>query len=452
LNSGEEKRMDKFRTVRGMRDFLPEEARLMRYIEDRARRVSQLYGYNEVVTPAVESYELLSAKAGEEVKSRMFVFQDLGGRSVALRPEFTAPVARLVVSTMRTQPKPFRIFSVGTVYRYDEPQKGRYREFWQSDYELIGSNKPAADAEIILLTNSLMRAAGLKNVAFKVGHVGVLRGIFNAEKIGEKVQNETMQLMDKKQYDDALRALENAGISAKGLKVLRKLIEIKGQVNPTGDRESKDKLEQKADPVEMIKDAVAEYNEAVKSAGNLREILELVKESGRGIKLTVDAGFARGLEYYTGVIFEVYSSDLDMALGGGGRYDKLIELFGGEPTPATGVAHGLDRIMLRLQMQKATPEREQKKHVVIVPISEELNGKALKVAEILREANLNVEVDVMGRKIVKALEDADRKKSDYAVILGERELRENAVVVRNLAKREQETVKIEELADKLKEK
>ncbi len=444
--------MDKFRTVRGMRDFLPEEARLMRYVEDKARRTSQLYGYNEVVTPAVESYELLSAKAGEEVKSRMFVFQDLGGRSVALRPEFTAPIARLVVSTMRTQPKPFRIFSLGAVYRYDEPQKGRYREFWQSDYELFGSNKPTADAEIILLTNSLMHAAGLKNIAFKVGHVGILRGIFNEEEISEKVQNATMQLMDKKQYDDALKALEDAGISVKGLEVFRKLVEIKGQANPAVGKGSKEERVQKADPIEMIRDAVAGYDEATKSAENLREILKLVHESGREIRLTVDAGFARGLEYYTGLIFEVYSSDLNMALGGGGRYDKLIELFGGEPTPATGVAHGLDRIMLRLQMQKAEPEREKRKRVAIIPISEELNGKALKIAEILREANMNVEVDVMGRKMAKALEDADRKKSDYAVILGERELKENAVVVRNLAKREQETVKVEKLAEKLKEK
>ena len=168
--------MPQFKTVRGMRDFLPEEAKIMKYIEDKARKVAELYGYQEIITPVVESYELLAAKAGEEIRSRMFAFRDLGDRMVALRPEFTASVARLVATTLRNEPKPLRLFSVGSVYRYDEPQRGRYREFWQSNYELMGSDKPEADAEIIMLTNSLMNAVGLRNCTFKIGHVGVLRG------------------------------------------------------------------------------------------------------------------------------------------------------------------------------------------------------------------------------------------------------------------------------------
>ncbi|MDH5747460.1 MAG: ATP phosphoribosyltransferase regulatory subunit, partial [Candidatus Bathyarchaeota archaeon] len=131
--------MSIFRTARGMRDFPPEEARLLRYVEDKARRIARLYGYGEIITPAVESYELLAAKAGEEVRSRMYAFKDLGGRKVALRPEFTASVARLVVTTLRNEPKPLRLFCVGSLYRYDEPQQGRFREFWQSNYELMGS-------------------------------------------------------------------------------------------------------------------------------------------------------------------------------------------------------------------------------------------------------------------------------------------------------------------------
>src|SRR3972149_887748 len=144
--------MSEFRTVRGMRDLLPEEAKMMKYIEDKARKTARLYGFKEIITPIVESYELLSVKAGEEVRSRMFVFKDLGDRRVALRPEFTASVARLVATVLRNEPRPLRLFSVGTVYRYDEPQKGRYREFWQSNFELMGPERPEADAEILLLT------------------------------------------------------------------------------------------------------------------------------------------------------------------------------------------------------------------------------------------------------------------------------------------------------------
>ena len=169
--------MPTFQTVRGMRDLLPEEARMLNYVVSKAREVAELYGYKEVITPVVEQYELLGAKSGEEIRSRMFTFKDLGDRTVALRPEFTASVARLATTTLRNEPRPLRILSVGSVYRYDEPQRGRYREFWQSNYELMGSSKPEADAEIIMLTNSLMKAAGLKNYAIKLGHIGVLKGI-----------------------------------------------------------------------------------------------------------------------------------------------------------------------------------------------------------------------------------------------------------------------------------
>src|SRR3989337_3113760 len=155
--------MPTFQTVRGMRDLLAEEAEAMTFVMDKARETAQLYGYREVITPIVEPYELLSAKSGEEIRQRMFTFKDLGDRTVALRPEFTASIARLATTAMKNEPKPLRVFSVGSVYRYDEPQKGRYREFWQSNFELMGSAKPEADAEIILLTNSLMTAVGSKH-------------------------------------------------------------------------------------------------------------------------------------------------------------------------------------------------------------------------------------------------------------------------------------------------
>ncbi len=427
--------MSEFKTVRGMRDLLPEDARVMKYIEAKARRTAELYGFKEIITPLVESYELLSAKAGEEVRSRMFVFKDLGDRMIALRPEFTASVARLVATAMRTEPRPFRLFSVGSIYRYDEPQKGRYREFWQSNFELMGSNRPEADAEIILLTDSLMNSVGLKH-AMKFGHVGVLRGIFNQEKLDDKTQNAVMQLMDKRLYDDALKMVGDAGVSEKSPEVLRRLVELKGT--------------NVFDVVTKMKETVVDYEKAVEATENLNEILKLISQSGTTIDMTVDAGFARGLEYYTGVIFEVYVPDLNIALGGGGRYDRLIELFGGDPTPAVGVAHGLDRIMLGMQEQKTLGEIQQEKTVTVIPVQEELRTEALKIAQQLRSQGIRVEMEVMGRKMGKALEDADRRKIDCAVIVGERELKEGAVVLKKLKKREQATVKIEDLAEAVK--
>jgi len=183
---------------------------------------------------------------------------------------------------------------------------------------------------------------------------------------------------------------------------------------------------------------------------NLSAILKLVTESGCEIE-TVDPAFARGLEYYTGMIFEVHVPEMNIALGGGGRYDKLIEVFGGEPTPAVGVAHGLDRIALAMQSQKTALKTEEKKKVVVVPIREEQKGEALKIAQMLRDAGVSAKFEVMGRKMAKAMEDADkRKEADYAVIVGERELKEGKVVVKDLSKRTQTEVKIEELAQKIK--
>jgi histidyl-tRNA synthetase len=427
--------MKTFKPVRGMRDFLAEETSLMKFIENQARKVARIYGYKEVITPVVESYELLSAKVGEEMRSRMFVFKDLGRREVALRPEFTASVARLVATTLRTEPKPLRIFSFGSVYRYDEPQKGRYREFWQSNYELMGSNRPEADVEILMLTNSLMESVGLKNYIFKIGHIGVLRGIFNQEGIDEKTQNTIMQLMDKKEYDEALQAIEENSTSRNCVDAVQELVKLKGR--------------EVFSITEKMKTIIGGYKKSIEAVENLHEILKLVQESGCKMDVIVDAGFARGLEYYTGMIFEVYVPEFDIALGGGGRYDHLIELFGGEPTPAVGVAHGIDRIMLAMQMQKAKI-KEEERAVVVIPVEDQLRGEALKISQMLRAVDIQVEVEVMGRKMTKALEDADRRKIRYVVIVGEKELKEDAVVLRDLGRREQRTVKIKNLVNELK--
>jgi histidyl-tRNA synthetase len=425
--------MPAFQTVRGMRDLLPEEAETLNYVICKARETAALYGYREVVTPLVEPYELLSAKSGEEIRTRMFIFKDLGDRTVALRPEFTASIARLATSALKNEPKPLRVFSVGSVYRYDEPQRGRYREFWQSNFELMGSNNPEADAETILLTNDLIKATGLRNYAFKMGHIGVIRGILSQENVDDKVQNAILQRMDKKEYAEAFKLIEQEKCRI----TLQGLLELKGDTA--------------FETVEKMKEHLKGYDRATIATENLYDILKLATESGCPIE-TVEPAFARGLEYYTGMIFEVTVPELDVALGGGGRYDKLIEAFGGEPTPAVGVAHGLDRITLAMQTQKTALSTRLEKKAVVIPVKQELKAEALKISQTLRDAGISVEFEVMGRKMAKALEDADKRKMDYAVIVGERELKKGTVVIRDLAKHEQTTVKIEKLAEKIKGK
>ena len=203
------------------------------------------------------------------------------------------------------------------------------------------------------------------------------------------------------------------------------------------------------DAVEQIQTYVATYDKAKAAAENLAEVLKLVVESANP-PITVEPAFARGLEYYTGIIFEINIPQLEIALGGGGRYDRLIEAFGGEPTAAVGCAHGIDRVAIALQTQKAALTTKAEKKVAVIPITEALKSQALNISQNLRAAGIAVEFEVMGRKMAKALEDADKRKVDFAVIVGERELKEGTVVLKDLVNRQQSTVPIEKLVEKIK--
>ncbi len=418
-----------------MRDFLPKDAKKLRHVEMVARDLARLYGYEEVVTPVVEHYDLLAAKSGEEIRQRMYAFRDMGGRMVALRPEFTASIARLVATKMRHEPKPLKLFSAGSLYRYDEPQYGRFREFWQANYELVGSGKAEADAEILMLTYDLMERLGFPTYWFKVGHVGILRGILAQEEIAEERQSRIMQLLDKKRWDEALTASKELGASQSCITALKKLLEIKGK-----------------NVLQVLKEAklcVKDYDSAVSAVENLGEILELTGESGVKIEILIEAGFARGLEYYTGMIFESYVPGVEIALAGGGRYDKLIELFGGEPTPALGVAQGIDRIVLAIKKKRVSPKVHEGNKVTIIPVGEEPKKKAVELSVKLRKARICADVEVMGRTVSKALADADRRKVTHAVIVGPEELSEGKVALRNMKKREQRIVEIENLSKEI---
>jgi len=418
-----------------MRDFLPKEAERMRYVEQMARKLAQLYGYEEVITPVVESYDLLAAKSGEEIRERMYAFNDLGGRRVALRPEFTASIARLVVTKMMYEPKPLRLFCIGSLYRYDEPQMGRFREFWQSNYELIGSSKPEADAEILILTHDLMERLGFRNYWFKIGHMGILRGILSQEGVEEEQQNQMMQLLDKKQWNEALSVAQGLGVSKKCAATMKDLFETRGK--------------DASKVLEKAKGNVQGYEDAVTAVENLREIVELTREGGAKFQMLNEAGFARGLEYYTGMIFEPYVTERETAVSGGGRYDKLVELFGGEPTPAVGVAHGIDRLALAMKKQKISLKVPEEKRVVVISVVKELKAKAIDLSLMLRKAGISTELEVMGRTVSRALEDADRKNVTHVIIVGPEELKEGKVVLRNMKKREQTAVEIKSLPKKI---
>jgi len=429
--------MPAFKTVRGMRDFLQRDAEKIRHVEQTARELARLYGYEEVITPVVESHDLLAAKAGEEIRLRMYAFNDLGGRKVALRPEFTPSIARLVATKLKTAPKPLKLFCVGSLYRYDEPQYGRFREFWQVNYELMGSSKPEADAEILTITNDLLRRLGVHNHYLKIGHMGIIRGMLSQEGTTEEQQNHVMQLLDHKRWEEALTLTKKLGVSQQCMATLKNVLESRG----------KDATR----VLQKVKKTVQNYGKAVTAVENLQEILDLTWKSGAKFETLVEAGFARGLEYYTGMIVEPHVPELeDLALGGGGRYDKLVELFGGEPTPAVGIAPGTDRIVLAMKKQKVPQMVLGEKRVLVIPLSQKMRARAFEFASKLREKGIPTETEVMGRRVSKALSDADRRGFAYIVMIGPEEAKMDKVILRDMKEQEQKVVEIKNLAREIK--
>jgi histidyl-tRNA synthetase len=417
-----------------MNDYLPQDAKKLRYVEQQTRQIAQLYCYDEIITPLVESHELIAAKAGEEIRHRMYQFNDLAGRKIALRAEFTPSIARLVATKMQTMPKPIKLYCTGTSYRYDEPQLGRNREFWQADYEIIGTNNPEADVEIITLTSNLLATVGLENIHLKIGHMGILRGILSHENLNENQQNQIMQLLDKKQWEEALTTAQNMRTSTKSLKTLKTLIQTKGN--------DLTKTTQK------ITKTVKDYETAHQAAQNLREITELLKNSNTNSEIHIEPGSARGLEYYTGMVFETYIPELEragLALGGGGRYDKLIQLFGGQPTPAVGVALGIDRITLAMDKQNAPLKLPKTRNVAVIPLNQETLTHACRITSTLRQAGIPTQIELMRRTTSKALSDADKKGIQYSILIGPQEAKRGTVTLRNMKKRQQKTIPSEEL-------
>lgn len=299
-----------------MKDILPEEFTQFRRVINVTRQLFDLYNYQEVSMPIVEPFELLAAKSGEEIKETMYVFEDKAGRRLALRPEMTASITRLYITHfMLAAKKPIRLAYIGPCYRYDNPQYGRYREFRQAGFEIVGSAYPEADAEILTVCDELMTRLGIDDFNLKVGHVGILRSILEQEGLGEEIQNKVFSLIDRDRVEAAFQLLEKKNLQHSCIKTIKELMQLKGT--------------HVHDIIEKAPSILGSYKNAQDAVQNLKEILTLYVSSGNINHLLLDLGFARGLEYYTGLIFEIFIPGISIAVGGGGRYDKLIETFNG---------------------------------------------------------------------------------------------------------------------------
>lgn len=406
-----------FQTVRGMRDFLPKKAKKKQFIEDLCRKTFESYGFEPLQTPIVEDFGLLAAKgsAGEAIKDEVYYFKDKGERELGLRFDFTVPLAR-ICSSNKGLGKPFRRYCIGTVYRYDRPQAKRYREFTQADADIVGAKSVLADFECVQIAVDVMRKLGLE-FKIAVNNSGVLESL-------AKVYG-----MDSKKAKDAFRSVDK--LDKIGEKGVRKELEEKGI-----DTSFLDTI--LVNSLDVVKEKAGE-NEAVKE---LEKLLELSQKNGFE-EVSADLSLARGLEYYTGNVFEIKLEN-GPSVGAGGRYDKLIGNYGGEESPAVGISFGIDRLFDALEETLVIGSNTD---VFVVPLGEEMNGAAVLLASKIRSAGISAEVDVMQRNLKKNFEYAEKKGISFLIILGENEVREKKFKIKRIGSKEEKEVSFDDLKE-----
>ncbi|MBP2201788.1 histidyl-tRNA synthetase [Methanococcus voltae] len=416
-----------FQKPKGTRDFLPSEMLKRKFIAKKLREVFDNYNFKEICTPTFESFDLLCKKTGDEIRSQLFVFKDHGDREMGLRPELTSSVARYFINEFKNVPKPLKFYYLTNCFRYENPQAGRYREFWQMGCELIGSNKCTADAEVLNLA-----IEGLKHINMEyeinIGHLGVLKGVFEEFNLSDDESTQIRRLIDKEDIE-GLKEVLNAIESEKDISISNVVFEI---LDLKGNNEI----------IDILMEKLQKFPKSIEALQNLKEILEYVDHD-----YIINFGIARGLDYYTGMVFEIYGTkEGARQVCGGGRYDNLIELFEGEPTPAVGFAYGFDRIMLNIEEPEVN---EEIIYITTAGNDVELTKESFKLAKQLRENSKIVELDLMNRKLNKSLNFANNLKAKKVIIIGKKDLENNMISVKDMESGEQIQVKSEELLNYL---
>ncbi|MCK4364908.1 MAG: histidine--tRNA ligase [Thermoplasmatales archaeon] len=413
-----------FKIPRGTRDFTSEEMQKRRYIEEVMQKTFETFGYKEVQTPTFETLELFTAKSGDAIIEELYSFTDKGGRDLALRPELTAPVIRFYVDKLQMEPKPLKLYYFGNCYRYDRPQKGRYREFKQAGCEIIGTDTAEANAELIAMAYKILENAGVKNLVLNIGNLNILSSLFSQFKLTKDQQKYLIPQIDKSMFEDVFDALRDFDIKKEDASILTEILQ-------TSD-------------IKKIENLVM-GDVAKKELEELNKILSFLDKSF-GIKnYQIKMSIVRGLDYYKGVVFEIEAPSLgaEKQLCGGGTYE-LIKLFGGKETPTTGFAIGFDRTILALELEKyefPNPTLD----VFVIPVTEEMIEKSLKITQNLREKGVKVDIDLLRRGMSKSLKYASSINAKKAIIIGPKELEQDSVTIRDMETGKQDLKKIKDI-------
>lgn len=412
-------------SVKGTREFYPEDMSVRQWLYGKIRQVSESFGYQEWDGPFLEKIDLYAAKSGEElVKEQAFVFPDRGGELITLRPELTPSLARLIAQKQGELVFPVRWWSFGPFWRYEKPQKGRTREFFQWNIDLIGVNSDNADAELVAIAASFLRAAGLKTdqVQITVNH---------------------RKLMEKELFD--------LGVKPEGLKAVFRLIDRR-------DKLSREAWTNYAHEIGLNDAQIDGLNRILtdkdlwKKSPELVRIFASLEKMGVREYVAYDPQIIRGLDYYTGIVFEAWDLGGDgRAVLGGGHYDNLVSDVGGEPLPGVGFAMGDVMISVLLEKYGLLPTNAPLGNTVLVTVFDEsLSEKSLEVARLLREAGIKTVCYPEPAKLPKQFKFADRMGIKTAVVIGPDEAAAGNVTVKDLAGREQKTIDLSKLVEEIK--
>jgi len=413
---------------KGTRDFYPEDMRIQRWMFQRMREIIGRYGYLEYDGPMLEPFELYAAKTGEEiVNQQLYWLMDRGERKLAVRPEMTPTLARMVAGKFHELPRPVRWFSIPNLWRYERPQRGRLREHWQLNVDVLGGDPLLADAEILTVALDLIRGfGGAEFVSIRVNNRRLMDHLFTETlKLSAEVALQTSKAID-------ARAKIGEEAYAKWLTDLGVTTEQRERM----ERFFKASFEETAR--EMPCQGVDE----------LSAIFKMMRESGVGDQVVFDPTIMRGLEYYTGTVFEMYDTSPEnrRAMFGGGRYDNLIGLFGKDKLP--GVGFGMGDVTLRnfLETHQLLPKMDSGVDVFVTLPKFDLRGKSEEIARELRSSGLNVITPLEAGGFGVQLKQASKHGARFAVLLGETELERASVMVKDLSSGTQAEVKVTEVA------
>ena len=419
--------MTDFQPAKGTKDIAPDEMRRLLFVFDTCRKVFEKYGFVPLETPAFENFELLAAKGGEGVKDEIYFFKDKGGRDLGLRFDMTVGLARFIANNPSIQ-KPFKRYAFGKVWRYDNPQAMRWREFYQLDIDTIGSPQVEADAECLACFCECLDALGIKNYYIRVNNRKLLKAFLASKSVPEKNMDGWFRTIDK---------LDKIGKEGVEKELLEKGFDKKIV------KDVLDNLEKVSKNPEKLKNMEG-YQE-------LARLIGLAKAYDISEKIKFDISLVRGLEYYTGLVFEIGINDVKVSLGGGGRYDKMIKAFGGPDLPATGISFGLSRLILYMEEKNLFNLPKNIVKVFVANVDESSKEYAMEVAQELRKCGITAETDLMGKKLGKQLEYASSAGIPFVAIIGRDEIKQKSVKLRNMKTGNEKMVKIEKLADMLKE-